>query len=199
MTTSPQHRVEQRGRIMLAARTCFIQRGFHATGMGEIAKLCRMSVGNIYHYFPNKNAIVQAITDEFRSRTFPMLRPLADHASPVEGLIKIMLLSLQEISAEANIRLWVEILAEVSRNSEICKICQDFDRDFRDILERLMARAMESGELPPDTDLEATSLWMMALLDGAITRLSADPKLDVQRIQNTLAQALRSFFQVAPV
>ncbi|HYG33540.1 MAG TPA: TetR/AcrR family transcriptional regulator [Clostridia bacterium] len=199
MATSPKHRLEQRDKVLLAARKCFIRHGFHATGMAEIAKACRMSVGNIYHYFPHKNAIVQAITDEIRSRMLPVLRPLADHADPVEGLIKIMLLSVREICTGSNARLWMEILAEVPRNKIIRNICLTFDRDLRDLLERLMQRAMRAGQLPPDIDLEATSLWLVALLDGAIARLSAQPDLDLTRTQDTLAQNMRRFFRTGAI
>jgi len=197
MATSSQHRLEQHDKILLAARKCFIRHGFHGTGMAEIARACRMSVGNIYHYFPHKNAIVQAITDEIRSRLFPALQPLANHANPVEGLVQIMLLGVREISADSNARLWMEILAEVPRNKVIRHICLAFDQDLQDLLVRLMRRARQAGQLPPDTDLEATSLWLIALLDGAIARLSAQPDLDLARAQQTLAQNLRRFFNEA--
>lgn len=197
MATSPQHRLEQHDKILLAARKCFIRHGFHGTGMAEIAKACRMSVGNIYHYFPHKNAIVQAITDEIRSRLFPALQPLANHSNPVEGLVQIMLLGVKEISSDSNARLWMEILAEVPRNKVIRNICLAFDQDLQELLVRLMRRARQAGQLPADTDLEATSLWLIALLDGAIARLSAQPELDLVRTQNTLAQNLRRFFNEA--
>ncbi len=194
MAVSTQHRSEQRGKVLLAARKCFVRHGFHATGMAEIAKACGMSVGNIYHYFPHKNAIVQAITDEIRSRLAPVLQPLADHADPVEGLVQIMLLSVREISAGTNPRLWMEILAEVPRNKVIRDLCLAFDRDFQALLKHLMRRAMHAGQLAPDTDLDANCFWLGALLDGAIAGLCARPDLDRTRTQLALAQNLRRFF-----
>lgn len=197
MAVTPKHRSEQRGKVLLAARKCFVRHGFHATGMAEIAKACRMSVGNIYHYFPHKNAIVQAITDEIRSRLSPVLRPLADHADPLEGLVQIMLLSVREIGANSNARLWMEILAEVPRNNVLRRICLSFDRDFHSLLKHLMRRAMNTGQLPPDTDLEASCFWLGALLDGAIAGLCAHPDLDFARTEETLEQNLRRFFHRA--
>ncbi|MHC1763220.1 MAG: TetR/AcrR family transcriptional regulator [Verrucomicrobiia bacterium] len=52
MATTTQHRLEQRDKVLHAARTCFIQHGFHSTGMAEVAKACGMSVGNTERYFP---------------------------------------------------------------------------------------------------------------------------------------------------
>lgn len=118
MAASHPHRLAQRDKVMLAARKCFIRHGFHATGMAEIAAACRMSAGNIYHYFPNKNAIVRAITDETRSRMVPALRPLAEHADPVEGLVEMMLFCVRWLGGDANARLWMEISPVLSGHGD---------------------------------------------------------------------------------
>jgi AcrR family transcriptional regulator len=194
MPPTQKHKRAQRDKVMLAARKCFVRHGFHATGMAEIAKACRMSAGNIYHYFPHKNAIVQAITDEMRSRMLPLLHPLADHPNPMEGLVEIMRLSVDEICTNSNARLWMEILAEAPRNKVLRKICQTVDRDFQAALERLLRRAVRGGQLPRDTDVEGNSVWLVALLDGAISRFSAEPDLDPARLHRALAQNLRRSF-----
>lgn len=196
MAIEPEHRVQQTDRVLMAARKCFIQHGFHASGMAEIAKACRMSAGNIYHYFPHKDAIVQAITDEIHSRLLRTLRLLADHQDPVDGLIGIMGLSLQEICSDSNARLWMEIAAEAPRNKVIRNIWMRFDMDLRQLLERLLSRAVQAGQLPPDTDVEATSLWLVALLDGAITRLSVQPDFDLGCTQATLTRNIRRFIRL---
>jgi AcrR family transcriptional regulator len=196
MAVNLKRRLEQRDKVLIAARRCFVRHGFHATGMVEIAKACRMSVGNIYHYFSHKNAIVHAITDEIRSRMLPVLKPLEDHTNPLEGLVQVMLISLREICSGSNARLWMEILAEAPRNKAIRNICEAFDRDFHSLLERLIQRAVQIGQLPQDTDLEATYFWLGALLDGAIAGLSTRPDADLTRTEETLAKNLRRFLRV---
>ncbi len=199
MAFTIQHRLEQRDKVLHAARTCFIQHGFHATGMAEIAKACGMSVGNIYHYFPNKNAIVQAITDETRSRMAPVLRPLEHHSNPVEGRIQVILVGLRDLVRDSNARLWMEIQAEAPRNQPIREICLAFDRDLRNLLLRLMERAVHAGQLSPAVNLEATSIWLVALLDGAIARLSVEPDLDLPGMLEVLTDNLRHFLCPAAV
>lgn len=194
MSVSEQYRIEQRHKVLLAARKCFVRHGFHATGMAEIAKACQMSVGNIYHYFPNKDAIVKAITDEIRSRMLPVLQPLGNHSDPREGLIQVMLLSLREICTGSNAVLWMEILAEVPRNKVIRSVCMAFDSELRELVKHLMQRAIDAKQLSPKIDPEATSLWLIALLDGAIARLIVEPDLDFTHAHDTLAQHLRRFF-----
>lgn len=186
-----KHRSAQRDRVLLAARRCFIRRGFHATGMDEISKACRMSVGNLYRYFPNKKAIVQAISDETRARIIPVLRRLENHQNPVDGVIDIILLGIRELCQGADARLWMEISAEAPRNRSIHGIYRRFDQEIRAVLTRLLERARTAGQLSRETDFEAVCVWLIALLDGAIARVSMDPAVDLKRILDTLARSMR--------
>ena len=55
-------RVERRRRQVLdAAQALFKQHGFHSTSMAQIAAEAGMSVGHIYRYFDNKEAVITAI------------------------------------------------------------------------------------------------------------------------------------------
>lgn len=47
-----------REQILSAAWQCFLERGFKASTMQEIAKRAGMSVGNLYNYFAGKDAII---------------------------------------------------------------------------------------------------------------------------------------------
>src|SRR5476649_352040 len=51
----------RRDQIIAAARLCFRKHGFHGAGMAEIAKTSQLSVGQIYRYFANKDAIIEEI------------------------------------------------------------------------------------------------------------------------------------------
>ena len=53
----------QRERILCAAQKCFIEHGFHAASMANIAETAQMSAGLMYRYFANKSAIVLAIIE----------------------------------------------------------------------------------------------------------------------------------------
>ena len=41
-----------------AAKRCFVERGFHAASMADIAKAAEMSAGLLYRYFDGKGSIV---------------------------------------------------------------------------------------------------------------------------------------------
>lgn len=48
-------------KIVAAAEKLFARRGFHATGMRQIARAAGVSIGAIYHYFTSKDDLLLAI------------------------------------------------------------------------------------------------------------------------------------------
>lgn len=58
----------RRSEIAAAARLCVVRHGFHAASMAQIAEQAKMSVGQIYRYFPNKEAIVYDIVERIVSQ-----------------------------------------------------------------------------------------------------------------------------------
>jgi AcrR family transcriptional regulator len=57
----PAERPDRRESIMDAALHCFVDRGFYGTAMPEIADRAGIASGTIYHYFENKEALVNAL------------------------------------------------------------------------------------------------------------------------------------------
>jgi TetR/AcrR family transcriptional regulator, cholesterol catabolism regulator len=49
----------RRREILLEASKCFRDKGFHATGMRDVAAGLGMTVGNLYYYFENKGALLR--------------------------------------------------------------------------------------------------------------------------------------------
>lgn len=54
-------------RILEAADTVLAERGYEGTTTGRIASTAGISPGSLYQYFPNKDAVVAAIADEYFS------------------------------------------------------------------------------------------------------------------------------------
>lgn len=52
---------DRRAHILAAALHCFAEKGFAATGIGEIRRASGASIGSIYHFFPSKEAIAVAL------------------------------------------------------------------------------------------------------------------------------------------
>src|SRR5215210_1166030 len=62
-----QRQAERRDEILSAAQRCFVRTGFHQTSMQEICAEAGMSAGNLYRYFPSKEAIIAGIAERDRA------------------------------------------------------------------------------------------------------------------------------------
>jgi len=78
------HREEKsersRRQVLDSALDLFSHQGYRATSMREIADTARVSTGNVYHHFPDKEAIFKTLLDELwaitDTRRFPFRRAL---------------------------------------------------------------------------------------------------------------------------
>lgn len=75
-----------RSQILDAALRLFAHRGYGATSVRDIAEEAKVSKGNVYHHFPDKEAIFRALLDQyFQSMSlpdFPFNRALANGTFP---------------------------------------------------------------------------------------------------------------------
>src|SRR5947199_7392225 len=82
-----QARSEQsRRQVLDAALQLFSHRGYRATTMRDIADRAGASTGNVYHHFPDKEAIFRTLLDEFsaitESKRYPYTRALSTGRFP---------------------------------------------------------------------------------------------------------------------
>ena len=75
-----------RGQILEAALRLFSHRGYGATSVRDIAELAKVSKGNVYHHFPDKESIFRALLDQYfqamSTPEFPFNRALANGTFP---------------------------------------------------------------------------------------------------------------------
>jgi AcrR family transcriptional regulator len=56
-----------RARLLASARQLFVEQGYERTTLQQIVAAAGTSIGNCYFYFPNKEALLVAIAEEFRA------------------------------------------------------------------------------------------------------------------------------------
>ena len=76
--TKPSARVEQRKaelrkEIIDTAFDCFSEKGYHATGIADIAVRLGIGHGTFYRYFANKRDIIDHVIDDVTGRVFTAL------------------------------------------------------------------------------------------------------------------------------
>src|SRR6266545_3285013 len=87
----PQPQVEssnpdRRSQILDAALVCFAKRGFHQASMHDISAEAGISVGLIYRYFENKEAVISAMADRHKKEIGEMLERARQAPTLLESL-----------------------------------------------------------------------------------------------------------------
>jgi AcrR family transcriptional regulator len=170
---------ERRARIVAAAERAFVRHGFHATTMQHVADEAGMSAGNLYRYFPSKEAIVEGlclVDQDERAGQFAALARRADLVVAIGATLREHLLSKPPEKA----RLVVEIWAEAGRNPRIASITRALDARVLSGLTALAEAAKASGAASPTLDPAFAARVVFTLVAGLFKRLALEPKFDVE-------------------
>ena len=110
----------RRSLIIEAAATLFILKGFHQTGMRDIAGQADISLGNLYNHFKGKHEIIAAISEIEAAEMEPLLSHLENAPdSGDDALMEFAQAYFAVCSSPANAALSAEIVAEIFRNPDI--------------------------------------------------------------------------------
>ena len=185
---------ERRERILAAAERAFVRHGFHATTMQHVADEIGMSAGNLYRYFPSKEAIVEglcAVDQAERARGFAEL--MADNRNILEaicsGLRKHVL-----AKPPAKARMIVEIWAEAGRNPRVAEITRAIDADVMAGLERLMDAAKAGGSASPRLDSRLGARFFFTFVAGLFKRMAIEPDFDPSAESAMAVGVLKALF-----
>ncbi len=177
--TNVQFKEDRRAEILKAAQRCFARAGFHQTSMNEICAEAGMSPGNLYRYFPAKEAIIAGIAERDRADAAQQFAALEASPDFFTGLAALARQHLVTRSAE-EVALCAEIMAESRRNPDIARIYHAVDDEVQARFQELLEAAAKRGEIAPHHDFRAVSIVLLALADGLSWRRAVDPHFDVE-------------------
>lgn len=79
---------DKRRRILDAALALFAERGFHGTAVPLVGTAAGVATGTIYHYFANKEALVNAVFRDAKTRLRDAIYTDLDTTGPGERLFR---------------------------------------------------------------------------------------------------------------
>lgn len=189
-TVDPERHQARRQQILEAAVACFMRKGFHATRTAEICAEAGMSPGNLFHYFPTKEAIIAAIVEEDQRETAVRFAAAAGARNLYDALIAIVEESLALLADPVYTRIGLEVLAEAVRNPEVFASVAQSEAGRKAQLVHLLATAVERGQarlaMPPAQAAD----WILLLLDGAFGRAMVEEHFDAQAYRTLVLGAL---------
>jgi len=181
---SASRAVAQRDRILCAALKCFIEHGFHAASMANIAETAQMSAGLMYRYFDNKNAIVLGIIERQLEEKRAIVRQLHSSTDIAAGLLTAFERWCAADPQVMNAALLLEMSAEATRNPQLAAALQVFDARMRLELQAWLERGRDLGGmgLPPDR-ATTRALALQCFIDGLVLRSAREPNVDRDQLR----------------
>src|SRR4051794_3273588 len=134
---------DRRGQILQAAVGCFAKRGFHQTSMHDISAEAGISVGLIYRYFANKEAVIAAMADEHTTHIRELLEEARQAPSLLESLEILFTAHCCE-DPKVQSAFVVDLYSEASRNPEVAELVRGVVEMAMEGMADLIARAPES-------------------------------------------------------
>ncbi|NIY48213.1 TetR/AcrR family transcriptional regulator [Cedecea colo] len=154
-------------RILRAARQCFAKNGFHSASMKTICGACGMSPGTLYHHFPSKDALIEAIILEDQERALTHFRDPLEGVGLVDYLVDSMIEVTQEDYAQR--ALVVEIMAEGMRNPLVAEMLKNKYQTITGSLVTRFTEAQKSGEIGADIDKGIAARMLLAITYGILS------------------------------
>lgn len=161
----PQSRLDKgelrRQQVLDAAAECFRRNGFHGTSIARISRVADMSPGHIYHYFVNKEAIVEAIAEREQDEFVELMNQLEQDQQGGDLATRLMRQTAEIVARNkesANVGLQLELAAEAARNPAVAKILEashlKVRQEFLDVIKRVgVPKGMSDEELQLRTDM----------------------------------------------
>lgn len=184
---------QRRQQVLDAATECFRREGFHGSSIARISQAAGMSPGHIYHYFANKEAIVEAIAEREQDEMGELVRRLEQDQDGGDVIARLTRHSAETVarnSDPAHVGLMLELAAESARNPAIAAILNRTDHaiasNFLDLVRRVGA--------PPGLDEDELRLRMemiATLFKGLALRSLIQGQRDQSAIVRLLNQHIR--------
>ncbi len=181
--------------ILEAASQVFEQRGYADATTNRIAERAGVSVGSLYQYFPNKDAILVALTHRHLADGMALLGPhlqRLDQGEPWEAVLPDVVEAMVEMHAVAP--MLHRCLFEETR---LPKQLRDELEALEDALVEITAKALAADPAAAGTDTRLVAAIVVNAIEGLTHRLVLRPQggADPETTAAEITLLIRSYLQ----
>jgi TetR/AcrR family fatty acid metabolism transcriptional regulator len=171
---------EKRRAILHAALKVFAERGYHGCRIADVAGEAGVAYGLVYHYFRNKDELLESVFDEQWRIFLGAIRSIADGPGSAPEQIAAVIRFAMDVFRTAPAAVRVLIL-EVPRSADVVRAGstrQTFETAMRLIAE-MVQRGQREGDLRTDLEPLVAAASVLGVLDmnlaGMLTGLLTAP------------------------
>jgi AcrR family transcriptional regulator len=171
-----QRSEETRAQILQTALGLFSKNGYPATGVAEICRAAGVSKGAFYHHFPSKQAVFQALLEDWLDHLNRTMTGLLDGASDVPtGLLRLVTVMGPVFhDASGQLPMFLEFWTQSSRDPILWQTAIAPYHNFEAMFASAIEKGIAEGSLRP-VDARAAAQTLMALAIGVILQGVMDP------------------------
>lgn len=190
-----RRRLETRREIVEAAFDCFAERGYHATGIADIAAVLGIGHGTFYRHFANKRDIVEHVIDDLIARIVAALgaenapdvaRTLEDYRQQTARITSAL---AELIGADPRVPRLL-LLEAPGVDAALRDRVLDFLDAAVDLNAAYLAHGVELGYLRADLDVVGTARAINGMILGAVVHATRHPDAESQAELSTAIQRL---------
>ncbi|WP_136660454.1 TetR/AcrR family transcriptional regulator [Nitratireductor sp. XY-223] len=182
-------------RIVDAALACFLENGYHQTGVRDIARKAGISLGNLYNHFSGKEAVLAEIAALDRQELQPFLDMLSDHSKPDETLMRFVSAYAGYAAHPENVVLTVELVSESVHNADIAALFNENWAALVGTVSDLLRKGAADGTFREFADPHEIAELIMDTLEGYALRSyfanGANEKTALDTLQDFIRHAIR--------
>ena len=166
---------DRRAEILAVAARLFAERGFHATTTRDISLALGMSPGNLYHWFPSKQAIIAELLRADAAAHQRRLDDLAQSGDIARDAPQALLDFVIGTSRDEVSR-FLDGYAAGLLDAELAPLIRQADQATRG---RLVALLDAAGVAEADS----VAVILVALIDGLLARRALEPDRNLEDLR----------------
>ncbi|MDP1544553.1 MAG: TetR/AcrR family transcriptional regulator [Anaerolineales bacterium] len=175
MSPRPNVSAERKPQILQAAAQVFLNKGFAAARMEDIARQAELSVGNLYRYFPGKLDITLALMELFLEPSLSVSNDLLTATGTCRERLEESFLRVLEKQDPAMLTLYGEMYHLARYEPRVHAVLQDYNLRYQKIVAAILQQGLARGELRP-ADPDALAFAFQSIFDGFMQNMALTPE-----------------------
>ncbi len=172
---------ETHNHILKESRRLFTVQGFQNTSISQVIAATGVKKGNLYYYFPSKEALGLAVLIDAKDEFSTILEDSLSGENPMLKILNscnTMLEMMQQTNFVGGCLFGNTALEMTDSNSSYGKVIQEVFSHWTELIEQELRKAMEANIPTPSISTSALATSVVAILEGGImlSRVYATPK-----------------------
>lgn len=183
--TKHQPEAKRRDQILEAARKLFVERGYVATKMSDIAELAGLSKGGVYFHFVSKEEVFSALVEDEFERSMAIIKKMSEQELDASFFPQLGAQFVERFFGESDTPRFFIVMGEMAlRDKDLRTKLQEIQLRYIEALSALVERGIKGGMLRK-VDPRATAILWKAMMDGVEANAALDSTSELRKIDFT--------------